>query len=182
MGSSDQDFCVLASLSIHLQYLLEFLNGENSDFLFCDSGKTPETVKALIGKVIRDHVTNNEGWRNLQEDGVDSGPVGLHSSRKLVSTLARRQGCKQDDVDCRGHWQNTRRISDRYTDLTLEVVDGKVAVALSMGGPTKYVYREGSGLRDAFLSDEVCPTSMRSLEAELLLGWVSLCFGHAKNL
>ena len=34
LGSSDQDFCVLTSLSIHLQYLLEFLNGENSDFLW----------------------------------------------------------------------------------------------------------------------------------------------------
>ena len=55
------------------------------------------------------------------------------------------------------HWWNTRRISDRYTDLTLEVVDGKVAAALCMGSPTKYVYREGSGLTDAFLSDEVCP-------------------------
>ena len=74
-----------------------------------------------------------------------------------MSTLARRQVCTQDDVDCCGHWWNTRRISDRYTDLTLEVVDGKVAVALCMGGPTKYVYREGSGLTDAFLYDEVCP-------------------------
>ena len=100
LGSSDQDFCVLTSLSIHLQYLLEFLNGENSDFLFCDSGETPETVKALVGKAIRDHVTNNEGWRNLQEEGVDSGPVGSHSKWKLASTLARRQGCTQDDVDC----------------------------------------------------------------------------------
>ena len=152
-----EDFCVLTLLSIHLQYLLEFLNGENSDFLFCDSGETPETVKALIGKAIRDHVTNNEGCRNLQEEGVNSGPVGSHSNRKLASTLARRQGCTQDDVDCCSHWQNTWHISDRYTDLTLEVVDGKVAVALCMGSPTKYVYREGSGLTDAFLSDEVCP-------------------------
>ena len=157
LGSSDQDFCVLTSLSVHLQYLLEFLNGENSEFLFCDSGETPETVKALIGKAIRDHVTNNDGWRNLQEEGVNSGPVGSHSDRKLVSTLAHRQGCTQDDVDCRSRWRNTQRISDRYTDLTLEVVDGKVVVALSMGGPTKYVYREGSGLTDAFLYDEVCP-------------------------
>ena len=47
-------------------------------------------------------------------------------------------------------------ISDRYTDWMLEVVDGKVAVALCMVSPTKYVYREGSGLMDAFLSDEVC--------------------------
>ena len=78
LGSSDQDFCVLTSLSIHLQYLLEFLNGENRDFLFCDSDETPEMVKALIGKAIRDHVTNNEGWRNLQEEGVNSGPVGSH--------------------------------------------------------------------------------------------------------
>ena len=137
--------------------MLEFLNGENSDFLFCDSDETPETVKALIGKAIRDHVTNNEGWRNLQEEGVDSGPVGSHSNRKLASTLACQQGCTQHDVDCHGHWQNTHRISDRYADLMLEVVDGKVAAALCMGGPTKYVYREGSGLTDAFLYDEVCP-------------------------
>ena len=157
LGSSDQEFCVLTSLSIHIQYLLEFLNGENSDFLFCNSGETPETVKALIGKVIRDHVTNNEGWRNLQEEGVDSGPVGLHSNWKLASTLARQQGCTQDDIDCHGCWWNTWHISDRYTDLMLEVVDGKVAAALCMGGPTKYVYREGSGLKDDFLSDEVCP-------------------------
>ena len=101
LGASDRSFCVLTLLSIHLQYLLEFLNGENSDYLFCNSGKTPETVKALIGKAIRDHVTNNEGWRNLQEEGVDSGPVGSHLNRKLASRLACRQGCTQDDVDCR---------------------------------------------------------------------------------
>ena len=71
--------------------------------------------------------------------------------------MALQRGCTQDDVDCCGHWRNTWCISDRYTDLTLEVVDGKVAVALCMGGPTKYVYREGSGLMDAFLYDEVCP-------------------------
>ena len=88
LGASDWDFCVLTSLSIHLQYLLEFLNGENSDYLFCNSGETPEMVKALIGKAIRDHVTNNEGWRNLQEEGVDSGPVGSHLNWKLASTLA----------------------------------------------------------------------------------------------
>ena len=74
-----------------------------------------------------------------------------------MSTFGHRHGCTQDDVDCRSHWQNTRRISDRYTDFTLEVVDGTVAVAVCMGGPTKYVYREGSGLTDAFLYDEVCP-------------------------
>ena len=37
LGSSDHDFYAITSLSIHFQYLLEFLNGENSDFLFCDS-------------------------------------------------------------------------------------------------------------------------------------------------
>ena len=113
-------------------------------------------MKSLIGKAIRDHVTNNEGWRNLQEEGVDSGPVGLHSNQKLVTTLAHRQGCTQDGVDCCGCWWNTRHIPDRYMDWKLEVVDGKVAAALCMGGPTNYVYREGSGLMDAFLSDEVC--------------------------
>ena len=157
LGASDQDFCILTSLSIHLQYLLEFLSGENSDYLFCGSGETPESVKALVGKAIRDHVSNNTGWRNLQEEGVDSGPVGSHSDRKLASTLARRHGCTQDDVDCHGRWWNTRHISDRYTDLTLEVVDGKVAAALCRGSPMKYVYRDGSGLMDAFLSEEVCP-------------------------
>ena len=119
--------------------------------------QTPETVKALIGKAIRDHVSNNNGWRNLQEEGVDSGPVCSYSNQKLASTLAQQQGCTQDDVDCRGHWQNTQHISDRYAYLMLEVVDGKVATALCMGGPTKYVYREGSGLMDSFLYDEVCP-------------------------
>ena len=157
LGASYQDFCVLTSLSIHLQYLLEFLNGENSDYLFCNSSKTTEMVKALIGKAIRDHVSNNEGWRNLQEEGVDIGPVGSLSNQKLASTLAHQQGCTQGDIDCHGRWRNTWCISDRYTDLMLEVVDGKVAAALYMGGPTKYVYREGSGLTDAFLSDEVCP-------------------------
>ena len=88
--------------------MLEFLNGENSDFLFCNSNETPEMVKALIGKAIRDHVTNNEAWRNLQEEGVHSRPVGSHSNRKLASTLARRQGCTQDDIDCHG------RLTEKY--------------------------------------------------------------------
>ena len=50
--SSDQDFCVLTSLSIHLQYLLEFLNGENSDFLFCDSGNSTKVVHVNSTKVV----------------------------------------------------------------------------------------------------------------------------------
>ena len=67
-----------------------------------------------------------------------------HSNWKLASTLAHQQGCTQDDVDYCSCWWNTWCISDRYTDLTLEVVDDKVAAALCMGGPTKYVYRKGS--------------------------------------
>ena len=77
-------------------------------------------MKALAGKVISGHITNNNGWGNLQEEDVNSGPVGSHSNWKLASTLARWQGCTQDDVDCHGRWQNTQHISDRYTDLTLE--------------------------------------------------------------
>ena len=114
-------------------------------------------MKALVGKVIRGHITNNNGWGNLQEEDVNSGPVGSHLNWKLASSLACLQGCTQDDVDCHSRWRITWCISDRYTDLMLEVVDGKVAVALCMGGPTKYVYREGSGLTDTFLYDEVCP-------------------------
>ena len=149
LGSSDQDLCVLTSLSIHLQYLLEFLNGENSEFLFCDSGETPEMVKGLVGKVIRDHVTNNDGWRNLQEECVDSGPVGSHLNRKLVYTLAHRQGCTQDDVDCCSHWRNTQHISDRYTDLMLEAgfgnqfifgyeVEVELSIQLDNGNEVEY--------------------------------------------
>jgi hypothetical protein len=121
LGSLDSAFCVIASLGICTQYILEFTNASNSDYLFCDSGEHPDKAKESISKTLSLRVFASKDWRSLQVriDGAGGGGarglVGTHSLLKLASTLARQMGRTKDEVDSRGRWRNTQRISDRVT-------------------------------------------------------------------
>ena len=69
-------------------------------------------------------------------------PIGTHSIRKLSATYARRNGCSKNDVDARGRWKSNERIVDTNIDCLIKFPDAKVASALYIGGPVKYVVRE----------------------------------------
>jgi hypothetical protein len=45
IGSMDSEFCLIAALSIYIQYVLEFTNAAQSDLLFCDGGEDPVSLK-----------------------------------------------------------------------------------------------------------------------------------------
>jgi hypothetical protein len=89
---------------------------------------------------------------------VEDGPVGSHSVRKWASTHARKNGCGKAEKDIRGRWKKGRRISDVYDDIDLPNPDAKVAGRLCIGGPCKYVLKEGSGITGNFLLEHVVPS------------------------
>lgn len=66
-------------------------------------------------------------------------------------------GRSQGDAECRGRWRDTQRISDRYTSITLPIVDASVAACLSIGGPVNYEPKEGSMVTDEWLVRRFVP-------------------------
>ena len=64
-------------------------------------------------------------------------------------------------VDSRGRWRK-RRVVDRYIDVNLPYPDAKVAAALCMGGPCKYVLKNGSGITNNWLFEHVVPNIRQS--------------------
>jgi hypothetical protein len=108
-------------------------------------------------------VLKSPEWTTMQQDLEDdvgtaaTGMIGMHSLQKMGSTLNWLMGRSQDEVDVRGHWCNTKRISDRYTSGTLPIVDANIASALSVGGPAKYYIKEGMGVTDHWLTTKFVP-------------------------
>ena len=147
LGANDPKFCVLLALAIHLEHgfkdgLLRSVDDDETALLF---GVTKQTAS----KAMRDIVTSDGFVLRAR------GPLGTHSVRKFPATYARRNGCSKDDVDCRGRWKNNKRQVDTYIDVELPFADAKVAATLSIGGPIKYHYKEGSGLTDDWLLSNV---------------------------
>ena len=81
--------------------------------------------------------------------------VGGLLGRKLGSSHARKNGCHQEEKDLRGRWKRRKHVSDVYVDVELPYPDAKVAGRLCVGGPCKYVLKEGSGVTDNFLLEHV---------------------------
>ncbi len=92
--------------------------------------------------------------REELHDGV-GGLLGSHNFRKLGSSHARKNGCHQEEKDLRGRWKRRKHVSDVYDDVELPYPDAKVAGRLCVGGPCKYVLKEGSGVTDNFLLENV---------------------------
>ena len=162
LGSMDKDVCVLVALGIFLSYSYEFTNAFNSEFLFCDSEEEPGTVNAQAGWVLHNKVISHDDWKQHQKQqhdiaGATKGFIGTHSFRKLATTLARLMGCSQDEVENRGRWRNTKRISDRYTAISLPIVDATVAGVLCIGGPCKYNIIENVAVTDDWLVGDFVP-------------------------
>jgi hypothetical protein len=149
LGAIDPRYCVLRHLAIHLEVFIEsgagaltplvfgLGNGGDEDNVEKTANKTNKKIQAMIKK----DILNRPKFAHFVEDG----PVGSHSIRKLASsTHVRKNGCNKDEKDIGGRWKKGTRISDVYDDIDLPFPDAKVAGRLCIGGPCKYVLKEGS--------------------------------------
>jgi hypothetical protein len=159
LGAMDSSFCVLSSLAIYLQYVLEFANASHSTYLFCNFNETPDSVKKQVSSLLMQRLFKCDDWQAFQAEANegDDGPLGTHSLRKLGSTTARLMGRTQNEVEVRGRWKNTLKVSSQYTSVDLPIIDANVAASLCIGGPCKYDIEEGSGISDHWLANDFVP-------------------------
>jgi hypothetical protein len=68
-----------------------------------------------------------------------------------------KNGCHGEEKDLRGWWKSCKHVLDVYDDVDLPYPGAKVAGRLFVRGPCKYVVKEGSGVTDNFLLENVVP-------------------------
>ena len=144
-GAGDPMYCAQLALAIHLEHSLmdgTMNKASASQLLFGVS-------KGVASKSLRDTIFADDFPR------VDDKPLGTHSIRKLPSTYARRNGCQRDDIDSRGRWKRQKHTSDEYIDVALPYPDAKVATVLCIGGAIMYDLKEGVGISDEWLLQNV---------------------------
>jgi hypothetical protein len=153
---------MILTLAIYLEMWIgsgaAFLN----PFIFGDYGVKPDTTKAWVRKVIKRKVFKTSEFRRVR-----LGKIGTHSLRKYSSTWMRRHGASRDDANARGRWASDKKQVNTYIDLVLPFVDAKCASILSIGGPCKYVLKEGSNVSDAWLFEHVVPNIYSRLEGDI---------------
>jgi hypothetical protein len=164
IGAMDPIYCILLSFSIFLELWIGSGEGLLSHYVFGKAGNTAETTKTGAYEALKTNVFDKDEFRR-----VARGPLGTHSNRKFGSTWPRRNGCVRDDVDCRGRWKRRREMVDDYIDVTLPWPDAKVASKLCIGGPCKYVLKEGSGLCDDWILEHVVPNIRQCFEKEVAI-------------
>ncbi len=159
-GSMDTKYCVLLSLGIYLEVWCEVGDGLTSPYLFGRSDD-PDRNKAFIANKLKRHIwdaTNDAGHSILEASKL----LGTHSLRKFSTSYAMRNGCPKDYVAARGRWRK-HQVIDRYIDIELPYPDAKVASVLAVGGPMKYVVKNGCGVLDNWLLTHVVPHLSRSV-------------------
>jgi hypothetical protein len=160
---------VLLGLAVWLEVFLghggiaeqtPYIFGLNADVCVPQGG---DKIKDAISDIFAKEVFNQA------EFVADHGPLGTHSFRKFAATFCRRNGCSKDDKDCRGRWKRRSRTSDIYDDVELNWPDAKVASRLCVGGPCKYVVKEGAGVSNYFILQHVVPSIRTRFTDELAL-------------
>jgi hypothetical protein len=158
LGSLSTTYCVFVNLGIWLELHLGTTPGANlSPYVFgfshdntIPSGGDRSKMRAshILGKIFKDPFFRG-------------GKVGTHSIRKFAATHCRNNSISKDDVDARGRWKNTRRITDRYEDPELPFVDIKACLALCQGGACSYIPKPG-----CITADFVCTYVSTHIEAK----------------
>jgi hypothetical protein len=162
MGAMDPHYCILLTLAIYLEMWLGSGDALLNPFMFGDYGVDPKTTKTWVRKVINDKVFDTDDFRRAQV-----GKIGTHSVRKYSSTWMRRHGAHRDDADKRGRWTGKRKQVDVYIDLAIPYADAKCASILCIGGPCKYVLKEGSNVSDEWLLEHVVPNIQSRLDGAI---------------
>jgi hypothetical protein len=168
IGANDPLYCVLLALAVFLEIFIESERGQLTPYIFGfnDDFRIPEggqTAKDWVQHMLAEEVFH------LPEFHI-GGPVGTrHSIRKYALTYARKNGCSKDEKDIRGRWKKGKHNSDVYDDIELPFPDAKVAGKLCIGGPCKYVLKDGSSVTDAFLLQHVVPNIRKRFAADVAL-------------
>ena len=84
--------------------------------------------------------------------------LGVHSTKKLGTTHARRQGVPPEFVDYRARWRVSRKMQEKYADTVMPWPDIKCASKLCVGGACKYKLKNGCGISDDWLVSNVTPS------------------------
>ena len=152
LAAREKEFDLITQLAIYLQYYLQF--GSTSDLLFCEQGCTSARLKQQVSKSLKQLFDSDE-FRSVEND---DRPVGTHSGRKCPSTYAAQNGCSSDEVEVRGRWKTeSRKQVTTYIDIKMPYKDGKVAAALCLGGPVRFLIKEDSGVSDDWILENVVP-------------------------
>jgi hypothetical protein len=87
------------------------------------------------------------------------GSLGTHSVRKFPSTWTAEHGASQDHIEISGHWKGGKngRTVNRYINVEQLPADGHVAAILCVGGPIKYLCRNGCGVTLEWMHEHVVP-------------------------
>jgi hypothetical protein len=178
IGAMDQNYCTLLGLAVALEVAMDAVDeGGLSPYVFgfSDDVTVPggaNKTKVQISTFLREKIFAHERFLNA------GGLCGSHSLRKYASTRARKSGASKDEKDTRGRWKKDKRTSDIYDDVDLPYPDAKVAGILCVGGPCKYVLKEGCGVTDNFILEHVVPNirTRYSDAVALVLGKVLLWF------
>jgi hypothetical protein len=166
IGAMDPMYCVLLGLAVFLEVFIESGGGELTPYVFGfnPDERVPEggvKAKETVQNILAGEIYNRDDFNTTK------GPLGTHSVRKLASTHARKNRCSKDEKDICGRWKKGMRVSDVYDDIELPFPDAKVAGKLCIGGPCKYVIKEGSGVTDNFLLQHVVPNICTRLPADV---------------
>ena len=160
LGSFNINYCVFINLGIWLELhlgttpgaiLSPYVFGFSHDITIPAGGDRAKIGAAnILGKIFKDPFFRG-----------GNGNVGTHSIRKFAATHCRNSSISKDDVDSRGRWKNTRRITDRYEDPELPFVDIKACLALCQGGACSYIPKPG-----CITSDFICTHVSPNIEAK----------------
>jgi hypothetical protein len=101
-------------------------------------------------------------WKEEQMVALSAqvkGSLGTHSVRKFPSTWAAEHGASQDHIEIRRRWKGGKngRTVNRYINVEQLPTDGHVAAILCVGGPIKYLCRNGSGITLEWMHEHVVP-------------------------
>jgi hypothetical protein len=113
-------------------------------------------AKETVQNILASKIYNREGFN------MTKGPCGTHSMQKLASTHAKRM--ERDICGCQ---KKGKHVLDGYDDIELPFPDAKVAGKLCIGGPCKYVIKEGSRVTNKFLLEHVVPNICTCLPADV---------------
>lgn len=166
LGSLLTVYCVFVNIGIWLEIQLETTSGAIlSPYVFSFSGvyNVPEGGKkasAIAGKMIGDIFRDDLYYKSCK--------VGTHSIRKFATTSCRDNGVSHDDVEHRGRWKDSRRVSNRYVSPVLPFVDANACVRLCQGGACTYVPKPGCVTQD-FLCTHVVPLIAKKFDPQVAM-------------
>jgi len=150
LGANDPDYCILIALGLHCETSVS-LHGGNRQFIFNFGTQSPKAANRKVSTALS-KILNSDAFERLFE-----GLLGMHSTRKFSTTLARSKGASKDEADYRARWKTDKRQQDKYANVDLPWPDGKVAGLLCIGGPIKYCVNPNCGVTKEWILQHVVP-------------------------